>query len=334
VIPVQLLSLALASTRGYLAVLSGDFSGFDRRETQLRRQIADLNRQIATTHDPDERETLEIDRKGLEVELEAIPIERKKGEKTAKKLAHMLGFVGEKEINFNEQLSAHRNALIVRIQVGQLAPYLEGLELGGVRLLKDERDGSGQNFLAIDLNATLAAPYTVPERKHVPGPRVVQPAPDVVLRLNQSLLESQAVMDAEARDLGKHIRHFSMDFQEDGIYVSGQWHEPFLPQIPFDALVDFVWTANNVFEIRVREVRVAHINLAILTGLVLEAAKNRLDRTMKGICNFQYVGEEKDRSRAIRVAVNMPGLLPAFPKMTLTGIKIREKELLLKAGQL
>jgi hypothetical protein len=88
-----------------------------------------------------------------------------------------------------------------------------------------------------------------------------------------------------------------------------------------------------VFEIRVRDVRIAHINLTPLTRFVLEAAKNRLDRTLAGSCSFQYVGEEKDRSRAIRVTVNMSALLPAFPKMNLTGIAIREKELLLKAGK-
>jgi hypothetical protein len=92
--------------------------------------------------------------------------------------------------------------------------------------------------------------------------------------------------------------------------------------------------ANNVFEIRVRDVRFAHINLASLTKFVLEAAKNRLDRTLKGICTFQYVGEEKDHSRAVRVTVNMAAFLPAFPKMNLTGIAVREKELLLKAGKL
>jgi len=333
VVPVQLLSLALASARGYLAVLSGDFSGFDRKEAALRQQMADLDRQLSATKDPDEKEALSNDRKSLEIQLEAIPIERKQGEKTAKKMAKILGFVGEKEINLNQELSAHRNALILRIQVGQLAPYLEGIELGSVRLLKDERDGSGKNFLAVDLNASLAVPYTVPEHAAAPVRHVVRRPPDILIRLNQSLLESKAVVDSEKQDMSEHIRNFSMDFQEDGIHVSGDWHEPLLPQIPFNAVLDFVWTTDNVFEIRVREVKIAHINLTPLTKIVLEAAKNRLDKTLKGICAFEYVGEEKDHSRAIRVTVNMSALLPAFPKLTLTGIRIKEKELLLMASQ-
>ena len=333
VVPVQLLSLALASARGSLAVLSGDFSGFDRKEAALRQQMADLDRQLTVTKDPDEKEVLVNDRKSLEIQLESIPIERKQGEKTAKKMAKVLGFVGEKEINLNEELSARRNALILRIQVGQLAPYLEGVELGGVRLLKDERDGSGKNFLVVDLNATLAIPYAVPEPAAGPLRHVVRRPPDILIRLNQSLLESKAVIDSEKQDMGEHIRNFLMDFKDDGIHVSGDWHEPLLPQIPFSAVLDFVWTADNLFEIRVREVKIAHINLAPLTRIVLEAAKNRLDKMLKGICAFEYVGEEKDHSRAVRVTVNMSTLLPAFPKLALTGIRVKEKELILKASQ-
>ena len=335
VVPVQLLSLALASARGQLAVLSGDFSGFDRKEAALREQMADLDRQLAAARDPDEKEALANDRKSLEIQFEAIPIERKQGEKTAKKVARILGFVGEKEINLNEELSARRNALVVRIQVGQLAPYLEGIELGGVRLLKDERDGSGKKFLVVDLNAASAVPYAAPESGPATAParHVVRRPPDMLIRLNQALLESKAVVESEKQDMSGHIRNFAMDFKEDGIHVNGDWHEPLLPQIPFNAIVDFVWTADNNFEIRVREVKVAHINLTPLTRIVLDAAKNRLDKTLKGICAFRYLGEEKDHSRAIGVAVNMPALLPAFPKLALTGIRIKEKELILKAGQ-
>jgi len=44
-----------------------------------------------------------------------------------------------------------------------MTAYLEGIELGGVRLLKDERDGSGKRFLVVDLNAASAVPYAAPE---------------------------------------------------------------------------------------------------------------------------------------------------------------------------
>src|SRR5208282_2648242 len=164
IVPVQLLSLALASARGYLAVLSGDFSGFDRKKQQLEQQLAVIDHRLALTRDPDEKEELELDRKSVQLQLETIPIERRQGERTAKKFANLLGFVGEKEINLNQELVSRRNAVIVRIQVGQLAPYLEGIELGGIRLLKDERDGSGMNFLAIDVNAQLVEAVAYPVR--------------------------------------------------------------------------------------------------------------------------------------------------------------------------
>jgi len=332
VVPVQLLSLALASARGYLAVMSGDFSGFDKKTQQLQQQLSDIDRQLAAAKDPDERETLQIDRQSVEIQLEAIPLERQQGEKLAKQMANILGFVGEKEINLNQELSVHRNALIVKIQMGQLAPYLEGIELGGVRLLKDERDGSGENFLAVDINAQLDGIYPVDTTGHGSAHKTVQRPPSVVVRLNQALFESKAMVDAEREDMGQHIRNFSMDFKEDGLHANGDWHEPLLPQIPFHAIVDLDWTGPNMFEIRVRKVEVLRLDFKVLTKIVLEATRNRLDKMLKGAFTFEYVGEEKDRSRAIRVTTHMDTLLPAFPKLTLTGIVIKDKELLLKTG--
>jgi len=333
IIPVPLLSLALASARGSMAVMSGDFSGFDKKTRQLRQQIAEIDRQEASTKDPDEREELEINRKALENQLEAIPLERKQGEKLAIKMAGFLKFVGEKEINLNQELVVHRNALIVRIQLGQLAPYLEGIELGGVRLLKDERDGSGENFLAVDINASLSSVYPAEIRPRSPHPKTTERPPEIVIRLNQALFESRALVETEQEDLNKRLKNFSIKFEEDGLHADGDWHEPLLPSIPFSSIVDFVWLAPNMFDIRVREIKVLHVDLKPLTKLVLEAAKNRLDKALKGACTFQYVGKERDHSEAIRATVNFATLLPAFPKLALTGVTIKEKELLLKAGQ-
>jgi hypothetical protein len=246
----------------------------------------------------------------------------------------LLGFVGDKEINLNQEVAAHRNAIIVRIQVGQLAPYLKGIELGGVRLLKDERDGSGENFIAIDINAQTAKPFPIPLRTaRGPVKIVPQRPPDVVIRLNQTLFESETILNAEKDDTEEHLRNFSMEFKEDGIHAEGDWHIPLLPPLPFSAVVDFVSTANNVFEVRVRDVKVLYVDITPLTGIVLKTIEKRLDKSLQRICVFDYVGEEKDRSRALRVTVNMPALLPAFPKLALTGIAIKEKELLLKAGE-
>jgi hypothetical protein len=333
IIPVQLLSLALASARGSMAVMSGDFSGFDRRTKALQQQIAEMDGQITSTMDPDERDELQNGRKALENQLEAIPLERKQGEKLAKKMAGFLKFVGEKEINLNQELAAHRNALIVRIQLGQLAPYLEGIELGGVRLLKDERDGSGENFLAVDINASLDGVYQLENRPHSPRPKTNDRPPDIVIRLNQALFESRALVNTEEKDLDKHIKKFSMEFKEDGLHADGAWRELFFPSIPFASVIDFVWLSPNVFDIRVREIKILHVDLKPLTRIVLEAAKNRLDKALKGACTFQYVGKEGDQAEAIRTTVNFTALLPAFPKLTLTGIVVKDKELLLKAGQ-
>jgi hypothetical protein len=155
IVPVQLLSLALASARGYLSALSGDYSVFDRMTQDLRQQMAQLDHQIAATKDADAKTALQDDRTLLNLKLQAIPIQERQAQRMAAKLDKLLGFVGEKEINLNDELAAHDNAIVLRIKLDQITPYLKGIELGGVRILKDDKDGSGEDFLAIDINAQL-----------------------------------------------------------------------------------------------------------------------------------------------------------------------------------
>jgi hypothetical protein len=147
------------------------------------------------------------------------------------------------------------------------------------------------------------------------------------------LFESTAVLAAEGQDLGPKIRGFSLNLLEDGLHASGRWRGPFGIEIPFDAVLDPVWVAPDAFELRLRDIRVAGVDLESLSGLVLEAAKKRLDGSLKGICTFSYVGKSKLRARALRVQLDMAALIPAFPDLALTGITTRDGELLLKAGR-
>ena len=333
IVPVQLLSVALASARGYLAALSGDFSGFDQRSRRLKGQIGELDREISKSKDANALADLKNDREGLVLQLEAIPIERRQMQEIAKTFEKMVGFAGEKEIRLNDELASRRNALVLRIPLSQLAPYLVGIELGGVRIVHDAKDGQGENFLAIDADAQLAVRVPPPTVSTGSARKGEKTAPSVILRLNQALFESADVVAAEARDMDPRIRNFALELKEDGLHVSGEWRALRLINIPFDTIIDFVWMAPDVFELRVREFEIADIDLKVLTKIVLEAVKKRLDVSLKGICAFEYVGEEHDRSRAMRVTVNMPALLPAFPDLRLTGIVTRDKELLLKAGR-
>jgi len=332
IVPVQMLSVAIASMRGYLAAMSGDFSGFDRQTKKLAAQIAALDRAISGEKNADAREALANERDSLKLQLAAVPLERKQLQTIAKQYDSMLGFTGEQELNLNDELAAHRNALVLRLKLGQFVPYLQGVELGGVRVLRDAKDGHGMNFLALDFNAQLAIhePPAISTPVARPPEKV---APSIVIRLNQSMFESTALLAAEGKDLGPKIRRFSLDLKEDGIHASGRWRSPLLFDIPFDAVLDPVWVAPDAFELRLRDIDVAGIDLEILAGLVLETAKKRLDSAMKGICSFTYVGKEKDKSRALRVFVNMAALIPAFPDLALTGITTRDGELLLKAGR-
>jgi len=333
IVPVQLLSVALSSVRGYLSAMSGDFSGFDRRTAKLEAQIAALDRALKGETNADARDALTTERDSLKLQLQAVPLERKQLMMVAKQYDAMLGFTGEKEMNLNDELAAHKNSLVLRLKLGQFVPYLQGVELGGVRVLRDAKDGAGINFLALDFDAQLAvrAAPTISTPTARP-PEKVPPA--IVIRLNQSLFESTAVLAAESKDLGDKMSAFRLSLREDGLHVNGRWRGPLGLSIPFHTVLDPVWVANDAFELRLRDIKIAGIDLEALSGLVLDAARKRLDSSLKGICTFREVGRSRFSARALRVQLDMAALIPAFPDLALTAITTRDGELLLKTGRL
>lgn len=333
VVPVQLLSLGLASVRGYLAALSGDFSSFSRRTKKLTALVKGLDHAIAHEKNPDTREDLINQRSAAKLQLAAVPIEAKQLQTLAKEYEHILGFTGEKELNINDELGARKNALILKIKLSQLAPFLEGVELGGVRILLDKKDGGGEKYLSVDVNSSLESspqPKKTVAASARPG---MKSAPSLILRLNQSLFESTAVVEAEKKEMAStSLRGMTFQLKDDGLHVEGQWHK-FLFTIGFDTIVDFVTVGVDAFEVRVRDIKVAGIDVEFLSKFVLETLKKRLDKTLKGICSFTYVGTEKDHSRALRVSVNPGKLVPAFPDLHLVAVDVREGEFLLKIGR-
>lgn len=332
VVPVQMISLALASARGYLAALSGDFSGFDRRTEKLTALIKALDHAIAHEKNADAKEELKNQRTALRLQMAAVPVERKQLQAVSKELEHVLGFTGEKELNLNEDLGARKNALIFKIKLAQLAPFLNGVELGGIRVLLDKKDGSGENYLAVDVNSKLEG--ASPHKKEPSGATRVglKTAPSVIMRLNQALFESEAVVDAEKKDMSSKLKNIQFAFKDDGLHVSGAWHA-FLFTIPFETTVSFVTTALDVFEVRVGELDVAGINFEFVSSYILDSMKKKLDRTLKGICSFKDVINPKTGARALQVTVAPKALVPAFPDLHLVSVDMREQEFLLKIGR-
>lgn len=155
-----------------------------------------------------------------------------------------------------------------------------------------------------------------------------------MIRLNQSLFESEAVVAAEAKDVNTKVQGFGMSIQEDGFHVHGKYRLPLVPNLPFGAVLKFVWMGPNVFELRVEKIKIAHVSVKPLAGEVLSVATARLNKSLKGACSFQYIGKEEDGSRAVRVTLDMAKMLPAFPDMTLTNIVTKDRELILKAAKL
>ncbi len=154
----------------------------------------------------------------------------------------------------------------------------------------------------------------------------------MIIRINQSLFESESLLQTEKKDLGSKLKNLQFRLMDDGLHVSGELHKFFFT-IPFQTVVDFASTSVDVFEMRVREFEVAGLDFEFLTNFILEAMKNRLDHALKGICQFRYVGEEKDRARALEVRIDPKSLVPAFPDLHLVEVDIRDSEFLLKVGQ-
>jgi hypothetical protein len=332
VIPVQMLSLALASARGYLAAISGDFGGFDRRAEKVKALIKGLDRSISEEKNADALEDLKTQRESLRIQLEAMPIERRQLQSLAKEYESLLSFTGEKELSLNDELVARKNALILKIKLSQLTPYLKGTELGGVRIRRDKKDGKGENYLAIDFNADLGAPVVGAKSQPSSERKGMKTAPALIMRLNQALFESEAVLAAEKEKMGENLHEFDLQLRDDGLHVSGKW-KAFLFTVPFDTIVDFVSTGPDKFEARVRDIEVAGIDLEFLSGYVLDVLKKRLDASLSGICDFKNVGEQKDHSRALQVSVDPKKLVPAFPDLHLVEVDVREREFLLKIGK-
>jgi hypothetical protein len=133
--------------------------------------------------------------------------------------------------------------------------------------------------------------------------------------------------------MGSNLRNMAFNLKDDGLHVSGEWHKFFF-SVGFDTLVDFVTTGADIFEVRVRKLDVAGIDLGFLRKFVLESMKKRLNHTMKGICKFKYIGEESDSSRALQVTVDPKSLVPAFPDLHLVDVEVRDREFLLKIGKI
>ncbi len=334
VVPVQMLSVALASARGYLAALSGDFSGFDRQTAKLEALEKSLNRSIKEEKNSDARDAMKTQQEQLKLQLEAVPLERKQLESLSKEFSGMLGFTGEKELNLNDDLAAQKNALILKVKLSQLIPYLTGVELGGVRMRHDTKDGAAQNYLAIDVNAQLLDGIKVPPPDAKASPRkTMAKAPDLVIRLNQSMFESQALSDMEKKDMNPNVRELEMILKDDGLHVTGKWHA-LLFNVPFDALLEFIQTKPDIFEVRMRDMDVAGIDVEFLQKYVLETTKKRLDKSFKGICDFTYVQNDGSKKQALQVSVDPKKLVPAFDYLHLIDVDVRDSEFLMKIGRL
>ena len=331
VIPVQLLSLGIASMRGYLAALSGDFSSFDRKKSKLNALLKGIKAAISTETNEDAKAALIRERKSLELQLASSTLEREKFEQTAKTLNKVLGFTSEKEFNLNNEIKARDNAIMLRMKLKNIVPYLKNVELGDIKLGRNSKDGIGESYFILHLHSLLTrvppvsmkVPYTSKEKFKFP--------PALGIRLNQALLTTTMMAEAEKNAMPEMIKDFHVSFKEDGIHVTGKVKKFFMT-IPFDALVDFESTEPDVFEVRIRNLKVFMVDLKFLTPLALKAVQARLKKALGEICTFKYLGK-KDKSRTLQVRMEPKKMIPAFPGLHLVDVNVRDGNFMLRIGK-
>lgn len=331
VIPVQLLSLALASARGYLSALSGDFSMFDRKTAKFEALLRGVKRNLAAEKNPDVQTDLRLQKRSLELQLEAIPVERAQFERTAKSLANILSLMGEKEINLNDEVVAEENSLTLKVRLGKIMPYLKDIELAGIRINHDPT-GAGEDYFVVGVNSALEAllPSQGRQKRKPREARKISPA--MVLRINQAVFNSKMVVEAQKQNIGAaNVENFEVALQEDGVHVTGEWKKYFF-SVPFDLIVDFVTTKPDVFEVRVRKLIAKGVDVRFLTKYALDAVRERLDKTLAGICTFEYMGEDAEENHVLQVTVTPKNLVPAFPDLHLVGVDVANREFLLQIG--
>ncbi|MFL5785466.1 MAG: hypothetical protein ACJ76H_12685, partial [Bacteriovoracaceae bacterium] len=207
VIPTQLLSLGLAATRGYLAALSGDFSTFDRKAAKNRALLAGVRKLIATEKNPDALEVLNSEKKSLELNLASIDLERSRFERTAKTLNSIFAFAGEKDFNLNNEIMAKKNAIMLRLRLSKIVPYLKDIELGGIRTGNINPTGNGENYLIFDIHTMVTKKPKIVKRPAY-TPQTMGVPPSIMIRLSQNLFTSKLVVEKEKEKMSKDIKDF------------------------------------------------------------------------------------------------------------------------------
>lgn len=331
VIPVQLLYLGLAATRGYLSALSGDFSTFDRKVAKYRALLKVANQSIATEKNSDALAILKNSKKSLELEIAGIQLERENFARTAKSLNSIFAFTGEKEFNFNNEIQAKGNTIMLKLKLSKLVPYLKDIDLGDIRVGNSHPSNTGDNFLIFDINTLVTEPP--PAVKITPRKAIdYSIPPSLMIRLSQDLFTSKLIQDQEKEKIGSTIKDFRIQFKKGGIHVSGKVQKFFF-KIPFEGLVDFTSTSPDIFEVRLRKMKVLGMDLKFLTPLILTAVKSRLKKGLEGLATYKYLGN-KNHTRILQVRIKPEKLVPAFPEFHLIGVEVRDRNFMLKIGRI
>jgi hypothetical protein len=332
VIPTQLVSLGIAATRSYLSALSGDFSGFEKKKAKLRALLAVTNKALKEEKNEDAKKILQNKKRSLELEIEAVSLQRVQFESSHESLSNMMGLIGESEFDLNNKVKANENTIFLKLKLDSFLPYLKDINLGGIRIQHKDYDDLSEDYFALDVHTTVQT-YQTAIKKDLPTPRRKLEIPaSMIIRLNQELFLSESLISTKKDKMGESIKDFKMTFMDDGLHVTGRYKK-WLFSVPFDTLVDFVSVEPDVFEVRLRKLTAWGLNLKFLTRFALRAVRQRLDNLLQGICKYEYLGRKDDDSQVLRVTVEPAQLIPAFPNLHLMDIDVLDKSFLLRIGR-
>ncbi|MBI3550913.1 MAG: hypothetical protein HY077_00220 [Elusimicrobia bacterium] len=188
----------------------------------------------------------------------------------------------------------------------------------------------------------LSPACTLPRaRAEVPAPL----RPDLVLRLNQELFETQGVqeaLDAGKRRLDPGFHDAFLDFRNDGIHLkftqSLLWKE-----FEFDIILRLLWTGRNTFEAHLQKFDVSgklllfhfKVDLKTLKAQLFQFFKLNIQVVLLDAIDLKYVGNTADQSLVFRGTVNVGKLvpLPAAADLDLSGIQTQDRLLVLELAR-
>jgi len=149
-VPAGFLQMSVARARVFLAILSGDYSSYERRSDVLKEGLVKAEKQAAReTGIEKEKTMLYIDE--LEIEIQLLEIKIKRAKLRIKESSHIVRFVGEAEYHKTKNLQAKGSVILLNPNLDKMFPFLDEVRIGDVSFLEN----MGSRYMNITANSLV-----------------------------------------------------------------------------------------------------------------------------------------------------------------------------------